>query len=223
MKIKANIHDAVHNPSSPRSSLVISKSDIEGAGNGLFSNEFIREGSPICEYKGDLCSMEDIRVLADEGKDSYILLLEEPHLVGLNGQVFIGINADPDHAQEVGYGGFANDRYTDYPKTILDLEKELKKAKAKLTAEHKDYIESLDWNKRIPKEDSRKIKKWIKPISRISRKLYEEYVSHGYNAVYERLKGLPSFLLIALKDIYPGDEIFVPYGPIYWTPKDKKK
>jgi hypothetical protein len=216
MKIKANIHDAVHNPASLRPSLTIDKSDIEGAGDGLFCTEFIGKGFPICEYKGDMLSQNGMAERANQGADAYILMLGDPAMAGLNGEFFSSIDAHPENANEIGYGGFANDLYTDYPKDILDLIKEQKKETIKFRDGSSDYINSIDWNKKLPKEDRRKVKKLLKPLVRATVNLQEAYASHGYNAIYHRLKGLPSFLLMSIKDIYPGDEILVPYGPQYW-------
>jgi hypothetical protein len=222
MKIKANIHDVVHNPVSSLPSLIIDKSDIEGAGDGLFCNEFIGKGFPVCEYKGDMLSQNGMAPRVNQGADAYMLNLGDPAMAGLNGELFEIIDAHPENAKEIGYGGFANDLYIDYPKDILDLIKEQKKETIKFIDGNSDYIKSIDWNKKTPKEDKRKFKKLLKPLVRATVNLQETYASHGYNTIYHRLKGLPSFLLMSIKDIYPGDEILVPYGPKYWEAIKKK-
>ena len=210
MKIKANIHDAVCNPTKPWPDLIVDKSDIEGAGNGLFSNKFIPKGRPICEYKGDILSNEQVNALGIENQ-FYILALGDPPMLDLGGKVLTTINADPEKAKEIGFGGFANDLHTKYPEEIIkamDKASSLGKAfREKLGT----FIHSLDFNKKLSHKNRKTLRKEMKKVARAEAGVTASYASNGYNATYIRIEGLPCFMLMSIKEIYPGDEIYVPY------------
>ena len=220
MKTKANLHDAVCNPGMPWPDLIIDDSDIEGAGKGLFSNKLISKGLPVCEYKGDLLSSQEVIDLSPKDQ-LYVLALGDPPMASLSGKILTCINADPEKAKEIGYGGFANDLNTNYPETLIKAINEHEHKGIEFLKNSTPLIKSLNFNKKLPLESRRKLKKQMKALTRSASNLKSIYLSYGYNALYERISGLPCFMLISIKDIYPGDEIYVPYGFRYWQAFNK--
>ncbi|MDR3713383.1 MAG: SET domain-containing protein [Puia sp.] len=60
-------------------SLIIKKSTIPGAGNGLFAGTFIPKGSRIVEYKGKICTWKEVD--HDEGRNGYIYYVKRYHVI----------------------------------------------------------------------------------------------------------------------------------------------
>jgi hypothetical protein len=59
--------------------LVVKKSTIPGAGNGLFTEEFIAKGTRIIEYKGRITTWKDVL----EGKhfNGYVYFINRNHVI----------------------------------------------------------------------------------------------------------------------------------------------
>ena len=197
--------------------LFVEKSAIPNAGLGLFTNLTIAQGRPICEYKGDLLTAEQVLKRYPDHDSKYLLNLFSPPIVDGDGNPLV-IDADPERSAEIGYGGFANDRHMKYPQNII----EAVDRKAKLSAKLKPIREELlfsgcDVNKKMSKGNLRRWRKYQVKAVRGDVDHENALVKAGYNAFYFRLLGAPSYLLLSLRDIFAGEEIFVPYGREYWS------
>jgi uncharacterized protein len=59
--------------------LVIKKSAIPGAGNGLFTKKAIAKGTLIVEYKGKICTWKDVD--HKDGSNAYIYYVKRYHVI----------------------------------------------------------------------------------------------------------------------------------------------
>ena len=59
--------------------LVVKKSTIPGAGNGLFTEEFIAKGTRIIEYKGRITTWKD--VLDGKHFNGYVYFINRNHVI----------------------------------------------------------------------------------------------------------------------------------------------
>tara|TARA_B100000214_G_C23928292_1_gene609457 strand:- start:351 stop:1043 length:693 start_codon:yes stop_codon:yes gene_type:complete len=225
MKIKATINDIMVNPNSHVPDLTICKSNLKHAGSGLFSTRWIAKGQPVCEYKGEYLTAERI----ESGDTDYVLTLTDNPMTDLNGNLIRGIDADPHKAQEIGYGGFANDRFTHYPESLLGMERRINKTTVKMKEENRDYFMGVIG--KLKKESDYKLsdkeKKKFKRIYKRQSINYDKYLNLlgelGYNCIYYRLPSAAAFILLSIKDIFPGEEIYVPYGEAYWKPRNEQE
>ena len=213
--MNAKIHDAVVNSVTSSPNLIIVESDIKGAGQGLFTNQYIIKGRPICEYKGNLLTAEEASNLP-RSETLYLLGLGNPSVSDSQGKVFTRIDANPNSTAEIGYGGFANDLYTKYPQELIDCRERFAKETHRVMRKYGTYFSSLNVNKKMSPADRKKLRKAFKKAISLENELYEKYAAHGYNGIFVRIPGVPGFLMMSLKDIYPGQEIYVPYGDEYW-------
>ena len=173
MKIKATINDIMVNPNSPVPDLTICKSNLKDAGSGLFSTGWIPKGKPVCEYKGEYLTEERI----GSGDTAYVLSLTDNPMEDLNGNLIRGIDADPHKAQEIGYGGFANDRFTHYPESLLKMERRINKTTAKMKEENQDCFLGVSgkFKKESDYKMSDKEKKKFKRIYKRQSINYDKY------------------------------------------------
>ncbi len=59
--------------------LVVQPSKIPGAGNGLYTTEFIAKGIRIIEYKGKITTWKNVNSL--DGKNPYIYYVKASHVI----------------------------------------------------------------------------------------------------------------------------------------------
>jgi len=218
--LNARINDIVVDPQHIPTALSVAGSNIRGAGLGLFSNVFILRGRPICEYKGDLLTDDQLNSMSSEER-RYCLSLGDPPVLSAQGALTT-VDPNPDKDVEIGYGGFTNDFYTSYPQELIDLESKERGAVEDLIVGNWTYWESFrkdfcgDPRGKPSSIQRKKIRKTIKNYLALTREAEDIYRKHNYNAAVVRLAGAPSFLLVSLNEIYPGDEIYFPYGSRYW-------
>ncbi len=60
-------------------SLIVKKSTIPGAGDGLFTKTFIPKGARIVEYTGKTCTWKEVN--HDEGRNGYIYYVKRYHVI----------------------------------------------------------------------------------------------------------------------------------------------
>ncbi len=60
-------------------SLVVKKSKIPGAGDGLYTTVFIPKGTRITEYTGKICTWKEVN--HDEGRNGYIYYVKRYHVI----------------------------------------------------------------------------------------------------------------------------------------------
>jgi SET domain-containing protein len=60
-------------------SLIVKKSTIPGAGDGLFTKAFIPKGTRIVEYTGKICTWKEVN--HDEGRNGYIYYVKRYHVI----------------------------------------------------------------------------------------------------------------------------------------------
>jgi len=203
--------------------LYLGVSKIPGAGIGLFTGVDILSGKPICEYKGEVFDFEE------SGKDGGVASLSEKSQKRLGEKYAYTMNLGFDRPsalysiswtpnlsrwqdvrkmidcqpsltdEEMGLGGFINDKRGYLERTGAEYEKE--------RVEREKASKSLDDLKEFNKLD----------------------ISLGYNSAYWSHPAEVLVLLLSTRDIKAGEEIYVNYGHGYWTPflnkieKDKAK
>jgi len=59
--------------------LVIKRSSLPGAGNGLFTKNFIPKGTPIVEYKGKITTWKEVE--HNNGENGYIYYVKRSHVI----------------------------------------------------------------------------------------------------------------------------------------------
>ena len=78
----------------PQKKLFVKESTLPGAGNGLFTTEFIAKDTCIIEYKGTISTWKNVN--HDDGKNAYVFFVNNNHVVDAC-----------DHLHELGR--YAND------------------------------------------------------------------------------------------------------------------
>jgi hypothetical protein len=170
-------------------SLLLQPSSVEGAGIGLFTTMQIPMGQPICEYKGDVLTLDEVNA-----RYSYtVIKYGFPSSKALYGVVNHYnapekstpqiIDCHPAMAlNPIGYGGFINDKY--------------------------GYGSRVGW-KYNPNESFDSLKEHKK-----------ELLDNGYNAIFQRVPKANVVLIMGLRDLNLGEEIFLDYGEGYWKEED---
>tara|TARA_R110002020_G_scaffold235703_1_gene447893 strand:- start:245 stop:889 length:645 start_codon:yes stop_codon:yes gene_type:complete len=175
--------------------LYLGVSNIPGAGVGLFTDTEVLNGTPVCEYKGEILeSADDIRLTQ---KYNYTLGMgfDKPAALysirwsSANTQEKKLIDAHPSLTNEpTGLGSYAND--------ILGWQERIKPEWAK---------------EKKRREENEKTIAGIKENKKLD-------VKAGYNVAYWAHPTDVVIYLIAIRDINPGEEIYVNYGDDYWDP-----
>jgi hypothetical protein len=179
--------------------LKLSASNIPKAGVGVFTTSTVMAGVPMCEYKGD-------KLLRGQVSERYTIGLDLPEGVGSvpiyslkhptakakgtdGKQLDIYIDCHPERSiEEIGLGGFINDKYNfkNRPK------------KPKWWSDSPQPIEGQ--------------RNWYEP----SRKKIKFLIQKGYNVYYWPVPLQPYFMLLSLRKIETGEELYVDYGDAYW-------
>ena len=188
--------------------LYLGVSKIPGAGVGLFAGTEIMGGTPVCEYKGEIFDIEEEK--REDGlspklesekklgeKYGYTLQLgfDKPaalYSIGWaspDGKQKKLIDAQPSlTAEAIGLGGFVND--------VLGWQERMKPEYAEERKQREENVKSIEGLKANKELD----------------------VKAGFNLEYWSHPTEVLIYLNALKDIKPGEELFVNYGDAYWNP-----
>ena len=186
--------------------LYLGASKIPGAGVGLFCGADILAGDPVCEYKGEVFDLDDPNTgkkLAE--KYSYTLALGFDKPITLYGikHAHLNVLVDAQPAltkEETGLGAYAND-LAGWQKRLDDEE---------YFALFYDYQKKK--NQSVEDEN-------FSEIMKIDR---EFWLAAGYNLRFWPVTSEPKILMMALRDVKAGEELYVDYGHNYWQPFMRK-
>ena len=171
-------------------SLMLQPSTIEGAGIGLFATAEFPKGIPVCEYKGDILSAEEMSqryayTVPHHGfpKPKGLYCIDNHFPVEGKGERQF-IDAHPAVSlNPIGYGSFINDKYA--------------------------YPNRTEAPGMAPKSPETNYEQYM-----------EDLASIGYNVYFYPVPKATLYLIMSCKKILPGDEIVVNYGNSYWNPDD---
>jgi hypothetical protein len=174
--------------------LFLAQSKIEGAGVGLFTSKHIPIDVPVCEYKGDV--FDSPEKLFSTGRYDYTLsqkLGAKLPLYTLGHNSGKLVDCQPWATKNIiGLGGFANDAAG------------FRLRMASGYMEKRKEILGYTEERLITTPEERETKsKWEIEI--------------GYNTFYWAVPNETKFYLISMRNIKPGEEIFVNYGEKYWS------
>ena len=177
--------------------LFISASTIQGAGAGLFAGNNIQKGRPVCEYKGDI--FEDYEDLEKSGRYNYTLQMgiEKTSPVYSITHEHTGkvIDSHPAFSKEaIGLGGFINDSLGPRLRMKQDYVDSVKELT--LSFDNQSSVTSLT--------DIDKTKDWK--------------IKMGFNVTAYSVPNEDKIIMMSLRDIKGGEEIFFDYGDNYWLP-----
>ena len=169
-------------------SLLLQPSSLEGAGIGLFTTSQTPMGQPICEYKGDVLSLDEVTTRYGYTVVKYGFPRAKP-LYSVVNHFDVPEKSTPQFIDchpamalnPIGYGGFINDRH--------------------------GHGSRIKWKYSNESFDSFKEHK-------------KELLDNGYNAIFQQVPKANILLIMGLRDLVVGEEIFLDYGENYWREED---
>jgi hypothetical protein len=171
------------------SSVKLGPSLIEGGGVGLFATAVIPDGIPVCEYKGEIFTTAEIIARKEKG-------IPLTYSVNFATKVCpqgspLCCDSHPEHCKsEIGLGGFINDKMGPDLREAQDCG-ELSR-EAVVGGSHEQHIKQFY-------------------------SLRQNLLKRGYNVYFWEIPQGTSFLVMSLRQIEVGEELYTDYGNEYWT------
>eukprot|EP00668_Euglena_longa_P036436 GGOE01046833.1.p1 GENE.GGOE01046833.1~~GGOE01046833.1.p1 ORF type:complete len:197 (+),score=39.76 GGOE01046833.1:273-863(+) len=57
----------------------------------------------------------------------------------------------------------------------------------------------------------------------LARYINDNFAANSRNVAFVKLRGFPEALVVALRHIAPGEELYASYGEVYWRAKERRK
>ncbi|HSV10824.1 MAG TPA: SET domain-containing protein [Hanamia sp.] len=132
--------------------LIIKKSKIPGAGNGLFTTIFIAKGTRIIEYKGRITSWKD--VLNGKEFNAYVYYVNRNLVIdGMKRKKSLGRYANDAGGLNKIDGISNNTRYVvEDNRVFLEAKKDIPAGEEILVSYGREYWKVIEDNQRIEKE-----------------------------------------------------------------------
>lgn len=128
--------------------LVIKKSTLPGAGNGLFTKKLIPKGTRIAEYKGKITTWKEVDHL--DGLNAYIFYINRNHVIdGSKHTKAFARFANDAKGSEKGPRLINNCKYVvDGLRVFLESKKEISSNEEILAGYGKEYWDIIRFNKK---------------------------------------------------------------------------
>lgn len=143
--------------------LIIKRSEIPGAGKGLFTKKFIPKGTRIIEYKGKATTWK--KVSSGTKFNGYLYYITRNHVIDAMGQKnSLGRYANDARGLTKIKGLANNTRYVQEGKKVfLEATKDIPEKTEILVGYGKEYWEVINANKKIDEREQRlKLKESMK-------------------------------------------------------------
>ncbi|HEU5366648.1 MAG TPA: SET domain-containing protein [Hanamia sp.] len=136
--------------------LVIKKSKIPGAGNGLFTTIFIPKGTRIIEYKGRITSWRD--VLNGKEFNAYVYYVNRNHVIdAMKRKKSLGRYANDATGLTKIDGISNNTRYVvEDNRVFIEAKKDIQAGEEILVSYGREYWQVIKDNQRIEAESKQK-------------------------------------------------------------------